>query len=106
MHHRHGFLKARASFFACSLVAVLLAGCPAGSSRDAGTVPVTGKVTYNGQGVEGATVTFAAEGMTAPGAAMTGSDGSYTLRAKPGKYTITVSKFDAPTNTQDVSMQQ
>ncbi|HVX13471.1 MAG TPA: carboxypeptidase-like regulatory domain-containing protein [Pirellulales bacterium] len=97
MFHRFGI---------CALLALLVAGC-SGGGRDAGTVAVTGKVTYGGQAVEGATVTFASTAQSgAPGAAITGADGAYTLRAKPGNYAVMVSKLSVAANTQQVSMEQ
>ncbi|MGH7139971.1 MAG: carboxypeptidase-like regulatory domain-containing protein [Pirellulales bacterium] len=78
----------------CSLLAMLMIGCAKGGNTD--TVAVSGKVTYNGQPVEGATVTFASTDSGTPGAGMTAADGSYKLTVKPGSYAAMVSKFEVP----------
>ena len=81
-----------------SLVLFTALGCAASS----GLTEVTGKVTYNGQPVEGATVVFVGDSTTRPATAITKSDGSYRLMtldatgAMPGKYTVTVTKTSAP----------
>lgn len=77
-------------------------GC-SDSSGIKGLVPVKGTVTYNGEPVEGATVTFApaaSGGKAAVG--KTDSSGAYSLTTKdpgdgilPGDYMITVSKTEA-----------
>lgn len=71
-----------------------------------GTVPVTGKATYNSQPLAGATISFISTGDATPGAAMTGTDGTYTLRVKPGSYTATVSKLSEIAGASDDSMEQ
>jgi len=90
---------------AAALLLSLFVGC---SPHDpAGTVPVRGQVTYRGQPVEGATVTFAdPDGKRTPGADITDAAGGYRLAVKPGNYTVLVSKFQAAPNTQAVSMEQ
>ena len=74
-----------------------LVGC--NSASVSGTVPASGKVTYQGTGVEGAIVTFIpdeATGRTAT--ATTGAGGVFSLTtvdspgALPGKYKVTVEK--------------
>lgn len=82
------------SFRLCSLLAVLAFGCAKGGDTD--TLLVSGKVTYNGQPVEGATVTFASTESGTPGAGMTAADGGYKLRVKPGSYAAMVTKFEVP----------
>jgi uncharacterized membrane protein len=89
----------------CLLTAVLSIGCSK-AGRDKGTVPVSGKVTYNGQLVEGATVTFVSDQPVAPGAGMTATDGTYSLRVKPGNYTVTVFKLSVPVDTCELSMEE
>jgi hypothetical protein len=76
------------------------AGCS--GSGLSGTAPVTGKVTYNGQPVEGAVVSFLGEGEGARVAtAISGAGGAYELMtvdeegAMPGKYAVTVTKSEA-----------
>src|SRR5438477_4354898 len=99
-------LALRASVLVC-----LSAGCWQGNSL--GTVPVSGKVTYKDQPVEGATVSFIPDGDGRPATAITGPDGAYTLTtlnwqgAVPGQYTVVVRKTDiAPASTQPVSMEE
>ena len=76
------------------------AGCSSGNAL--GTVPVSGKVTYKGQPVEGATVTFQGEGDARPATAITAADGTYHLTtldspgAIPGTYTVLVEKIETP----------
>ena|SRR5438067_10115185 len=105
-------MAARARAFELCLVALALClGC--GQHNPLGTVPVSGKVTYNGQPVEGATVSFIPDGDGRPATAITGPDGAYTLTtlnwqgAVPGQYTVVVRKTDiAPASTQPVSMEE
>jgi hypothetical protein len=81
-----------------AIMAVLVVGCSDGS----GLVPVTGKVTYNGQPVAGATVVFVGDGTTRPATAISGADGSYSVMtldapgATPGKYAVVVTKTEGP----------
>jgi hypothetical protein len=91
---------------------LLVAGCSGGAEGAAnrhGTAQVTGTVTYNGQPVEGASVTFSpnvpvAEAGTAKAAfGRTDASGKFTLRtyepddgAIPGEYRVAISKFDQP----------
>lgn len=92
-------------------VAIALAGCSKpGSIR---TSPVSGKVTYKGQPVDGATISFIPEGATRPATAITAAGGLYRLTtldssgAMPGKYTVTVRKQEiAAATTQAVSMEE
>lgn len=99
----------------CYIGAVCLTGCTGGAegqSEFPETVAVTGTVTYNGQPVEGATVTFSpdipqhelAMGKTGGHAAFATTDakGVYSLYtawgsgAVPGDYNVTVTKYDQP----------
>jgi hypothetical protein len=94
-------------FGLCTLLALFVTGCSSDGGRDAGTVAVSGTVKYNGQPVDGATVTFANAAQSgAPGAGVTGADGTYTFRAKPGSYSVMVSKQSVAANTQPASMEQ
>ena len=77
----------------------MLAGCTGNSLN---TVPVSGKVTYQGQPVEGATVSFVGEGELKTAVAITKADGSYQLMtldskgAMPGSYPVVVTKTELP----------
>jgi hypothetical protein len=83
------------SLIGASLIAVLVTGC--GGSD--GLLPATGTVTYKGQPVEGASVSFQPEG---PGAVMgigtTDASGKYEIHtagkpgAKPGKHLVAITK--------------
>jgi hypothetical protein len=105
-------MAAKVQHFKLCLVAVLLClGC--GQSNPLGTVPVGGKVTYNGQAVDAATVSFIPDGDGRPATAKTGSDGTYNLNtldwpgAVPGPYTVVVRKSDvALASTQPVTMEE
>ena len=79
--------------------AMLLPGCSGGGIS--GTAPVVGKVTYKGEPVEGAVVSFIGEGDGARVAtAISGPGGAYELTtaeskgALPGKYSVTVTKTE------------
>jgi len=98
------------AFEFCVLAAVLSVGC--GQRNPLGTVPVSGTVTYNGQPVEAATVSFIPDGDGRPATAITAADGSYNLAtlnwqgAVPGAYTAVVRKTDmALASTQPVTME-
>jgi cell division septation protein DedD len=89
-------LGQRVMFWIAAAVAVVVSGC----SRNSGLVPVSGKVTYQGQPVPGATVLFMGDANSRPATAISGPDGSYSLRtldskgALPGQYTAVVSKTE------------
>jgi hypothetical protein len=96
---------------AVCIAAVCCAGC--GQRNPLGTVPVGGKVTYNGQPVESATVAFNPDGDGRPATAITAPDGSYSLTtlnwpgAVPGQYTVVVRKSNvALASTQPVTMEE
>jgi hypothetical protein len=102
-----------------SMVAVVLAGVGCGADPHVEgrpeTVAVTGKVTYNGTPVEGASVTFhAQQAAGAPGQGeaahsafgRTDSNGEFQLRtfepgdgAVPGEYRVSISKYEAAADT-------
>jgi len=87
---------------ACLILVPLLVGCggDTGGADRPETVPVTGSVTYNGQPVEGATVTFVAGASEGRGAlGTTDASGKFQLTtfeagdgAIPGSYKVTVAK--------------
>lgn len=97
----------------CIAAAGIMLGCGSGGGIS-GTAPVSGKVTYKGQPVAGASIGFysdAAEGRVA--VATSGADGSYELMtldskgALPGKYSVTVKKTEIPPElTKEVSMEE
>jgi hypothetical protein len=89
---------------------LLTVGCA--PSNPLGAVPVTGKVTYKGQPVEGATVSFIPGGDARPATAITTTSGAYRLMtldtpgAMPGPYTVVVRKTEMPPESaQGVSME-
>jgi len=94
------------------LVFLLLAlGCSQGNPI--GAVPVSGKVTYKGQPVEGATISFIPASETRPAIAISGPGGAYHLMtldvpgAMPGNYTVIVRKNDvAAESTKPVTMEE
>jgi len=91
-------------------VALAVAGC--GQDSEIHTVPVSGKVTYKGQPIKGATVSFIPDGDARPATAISGPGGTYRLMtldtpgATPGLYTVVVRKNDLPLeSTKPVSME-
>lgn len=78
----------------------VLAGCSGGGL--AGLYPVSGTVTYQGQPVEGASISFIGKGETRPATAVSKKDGTYELYtldsrgAFPGRYSVVVTKTEAP----------
>lgn len=86
----------------CAAVLATAAGCGK-KGRKLDLVPVTGKITLEGQPVEGATVTFSPKGKGNAAAAITGKDGTYRLKtfdqegAEPGSYDVSVTKIDVQT---------
>jgi len=97
-------MHARNAAFLIAAAAVLAA---AGCTHSSGLVPVSGKVTYKGQPVAGATIVFMGGESTRPATAVSQPDGSYslmTLDAKgvvPGEYMVVVTKTDAPPVTAE-----
>src|SRR5262245_8519134 len=94
----------RTGLFRSGLVVLIgavavVAGC--GPARTP-TIPVTGKVTYKGQAVEGATVSFFKDGTGTPAVGTTGADGSFSLSrhdtndgAEEGTHKVTVTKIES-----------
>src|SRR5262245_31335728 len=110
---REIFLRAAAGSVCLALVVQLsfCAGCV--QPNRLGTVPVSGKVTYKGQPVSGATVSFIPDGEGRPATAITAADGGYKLTtldadgAMPGQYSVVVRKSDvAADSTKPVSMEE
>jgi hypothetical protein len=95
------------------IVAVVLSAVSCQRGSVSGTVPVSGKVTYKGQPVAQATVTFIGEGEARAAVAITDASGIYQLKtldsagAMPGKYTVLVSQTEAmPGSDRPVSMDE
>jgi hypothetical protein len=97
--------------FSIVALAFFFAGCSEGNRL--GTVPVAGKVTYKGQPVPGATISFIPDGDGRPATAITAADGVYQLitldapGAMPGHYSVLVRKSDiAADSTKPVTMEE
>lgn len=94
-----GKYAGRAGAVAGLLAALALAGC-GGKKEEGSGRPVTGKVTYNGQPVADATVTFVGPANSAFG--RTDAEGNFKLRTTVGEkvplgdYQVTVMKTDTP----------
>ena len=88
-------------YVVCGALAVSLVGCAEQAGDRPKTVPVTGKITQNGQGVEGATVSFGPTSADAKAASgLTDASGEFELTtfesgdgAVPGSYAVTVRKM-------------
>lgn len=86
---------------------ILSTGCSGGgedewTAKRPPVVPAEGTVTYKGEPVEGATVTFIEEGGTNSAAGVTDSSGHFSANAFPpdegavaGKYKVTVRKTES-----------
>lgn len=93
-----GFYIGRAAKVVALLAVLSLVGC--GGKEEGSGRPVTGKVTYNGQAVADATVTFVGLANSAFG--RTDAEGKFQLhtalgeKVPVGDYQVTVTKIDAP----------
>ena len=92
----------------CGLSAFTVVGCGGGASGRPDLYPVSGTVMYNGEPVEGATVSFMAEGAPRAATGVTNAEGKFQLTtfdvndgAVPGTHTVTVSKMEAGTTPAD-----
>ncbi|MEN6494982.1 MAG: carboxypeptidase-like regulatory domain-containing protein [Thermoguttaceae bacterium] len=92
--------QARWRRLCCLMAVATLVGCTSKDAAHPKRVPVTGKVIYQGQPVEGAHVTFApqAQGLN-PAFGTTDASGVFKLStfdaddgAQPGEYAVTISK--------------
>ncbi|MGY8769029.1 MAG: hypothetical protein ACKVKT_10555 [Rhodospirillales bacterium] len=80
---------------------MLMMGCGSAEVQNPPTSPVTGKVTYNGEAVEGATIKFVPSNAEAKSANnVSAADGTYALStfesgdgAMAGKFKVTVRKL-------------
>lgn len=89
-----------------AIAALMLAwvlGCSKSDTPE--TVPVTGTVTYNGQPLEGAQVTFMATGAPRSAIGTTDAQGRFSLTtfesddgAVPGSHAVTISKVEDTTS--------
>ena len=96
--------------FGAVILALSVCGC--GKGNPLGTVPASGQVTYRGQPVAGATVSFLPEADLRPATAITAADGRFRLMtldaegAMPGRYVALVRKMEIPPEpTQGTSME-
>ncbi len=86
----------------CPAIVIGCSGGPAANPNRPATVAVSGTVTYNGQPVDGATVTFLPQKPDGTGASgLTDAAGKFTLTAfapgdgaVPGSYLVTVIKTE------------
>jgi hypothetical protein len=91
-----------ARLFGCLVLALVVVGCqgPSADPNRPKTTPAGGTVTYNGQPVEGATVTlFATSGQARGAVATTDASGKFTFTtfeagdgAIPGSFKVMISK--------------
>jgi Carboxypeptidase regulatory-like domain len=89
------------TYLLLSIVALAFSGCGGESSPP---VAVSGKVSMKGKPIEGAVVTFHASAQGRSASGKTAADGTFKLTtnktddgAKPGEYTVTISKQEAKT---------
>ena len=74
------------------------AGCGGGPTL----YPITGKVSLNGEPLADAAVIFMpADGSANSAQGVSGPDGSYSLRAAAGKYTVSVNKVASASSVPD-----
>ena len=93
--------KTAVMYLSLLALAVAIAGCggPADTGNRPATIAAGGTVTYNGEAVDGATVTFAPDGPGKAAIGKTDSNGNFKLMtfeagdgAVTGKYLVTVVK--------------
>ncbi len=84
------------------LLTFILSGCKGDGFEP--PVPVTGKVTLSGKGVDGAMVTFLSKAALRSASGNTDKDGNFKLTcvntddgAAPGEYVVTISKQESKT---------
>jgi hypothetical protein len=81
------------------LCPLLLASCGGGAGENLPVVPASGKVTYMGAALDGATLVFAPADGKHVGTALSGSDGAFSITmnnqsgALPGTYKVLVTKM-------------
>lgn len=99
--HRSFSRRLTPAWLAVAAIAVIASpGCSGEKKGDPNGRPVSGKVTYNGSPVEGASVTFSSP--TASAFAITDAEGKYKLttaggdKVSLGQYQVSIVKKDAP----------
>jgi hypothetical protein len=96
----HCYCEGTLRVVSLAALAVMMTGCSGGTGLS-GMAPVTGKVTYKDQPVDGAIISFIGEGTTRTATAVSSADGSYKLMtldvegAMPGQYTVVVDKTES-----------
>lgn len=101
------------------VVACLILGlvCCVGCKKNAGYVKVTGKVTFEGAPLEGASLMFySQEAGGESGGGKTGADGTYTVTSAgasegdsgllPGTYKVTVAKYEDVKSEDDIAFEK
>lgn len=94
----------------CFALLACLVGCPGEDADRPDTVPVTGTVTYNGNAVANASVTFSpASAGGDPAIGVTDSTGGFELKtqwgaagAVPGSYVVTVTEGGAGSGEEEL----
>lgn len=83
------------SFFSCVVASLLLAGCGSGGTQLEGTV------TFDGQPVDGGTITFMSEGGQGTNAGGPIQGGKYAIESKlpPGKFKVEINWFKSTGKT-------
>lgn len=99
-----------------SFIVLTAVGAICGCSSEAsvqGVMPVSGKVTYQGEAVEGATVIFTPEGDNRSASGITDTEGKYQLTtlqagdgALPGSYKVTIYKTEEEDPISDEERQK
>ena len=109
--HAQPLFPRLASRLLFALLAVgLFIGTGCGGSTGPKKVPVSGTVTYQGQAVVGATVSFLGDGTKPPAIGVTDDSGNFYLQsvsgtgAVPGTHQVTVSKRAAPPPAANTKM--
>ena len=105
-------LRFSLSLLVCVAVMVALTGCA--PTNDVGAAKVTGAVTYNGNPVEGATVSFVPSGEGGKMAAgTTDAQGKFTLTtvqagdgAVPGAYQVAISKVEGSASSGEIQTEE
>jgi len=90
-------------FVVCGAACAVVLGC----GNSSGLVPATGKVTYRGQPLAGATVTFVPTQGT-PAIGVTDDNGEFSVNTRelagvaPGRYTVGITKISSSGDTSNL----